>query len=185
MINYHTHGIILKRFNLKETDKIITVLTEYHGKVKYIAPGVRKITSRKAPHLEPFCHTILYITKGKNLDIITEASLVDSYQNIRTDLNRIAVGYHICELVDKLTAENQINRSLFGLLITTFSKLNDVTTDCNQVMNDFSIQILWDLGYLPKGTEVTGISISQYVENVAERKIKSRNLLTRINGLLQ
>ena len=119
MRNYKTIGIILKRYNLKETDKIVTVLTEYHGKVKYVAHGVRKITSRKAPHLEPFCYTTLYIAKGKNLDIITEASVIDSYQNIRTDLNRIAVGYHVCELVDKLTAENQINRSLFGLLITT------------------------------------------------------------------
>jgi len=79
MRSYKTEGIVLKRINYGEADRILTIYTKRHGKIRAIAKGVRKLTSRKAGSLELFNNVVLFLVKGKNLDIITEAQTVDLF----------------------------------------------------------------------------------------------------------
>ncbi len=86
---HKTHAVVLRRRNLGDADRVLTVYTPGHGKQELIAHGVRKPTSRKAGHLETFSHASLMIAEGRTWGIITEASTVESYRYLRQDLDQI------------------------------------------------------------------------------------------------
>lgn len=117
-------GIILKRRNLGEADRILTVLTSQKGKISVLAKGVRRITSKKSGNVELLNRVILYLHQGRNFLILTEASSLDTCQRLKEDLTLSAYAFHIIELVDKLTAENQENRSLYLELVEVLRRLS-------------------------------------------------------------
>ncbi len=120
-----TNGIILKRIKYKDSDKILTIYTKDLGKVSAKAKGVSKITSKKRSHLELMNLTELYLIKTKPGYLITQASLISSYENIKNNLEKINFGYFILETFDKLTeAENQ-NETLFNFLVKTLEIFNN------------------------------------------------------------
>lgn len=185
MKSYSAVGVILKRRNFSEADRIITIFTKYHGKIYAIAKGVRKITSRKAPSLEPFTLCKLFIVSGKNLDIITETELISSFPSLRKNLKSVTLAYEICEMIDRLLPEKQINRSLFELIINSFNALNDPQQKMETInQEEVLMKILWDLGYLPENRSLHGVELSNFIENILEKKLKSRQLLTKIEQLI-
>lgn len=117
-------GIILKRRNLGETDRILTVLTHQKGKISVLAKGVRRITSRRSGNVELLNRSILYLHQAKSFLILTEAQTIDTYQKLKMDLTLSTYAFHIIELVDKLTAENQENRILYEHLVNVLQRLS-------------------------------------------------------------
>ncbi|MGD8605174.1 MAG: DNA repair protein RecO, partial [Anaerolineales bacterium] len=106
---YRTEAVVLRRFNLGEADRLLTLYTLRYGKVKAIAKGVRRPKSRKAGHLEPFTHVQLMLARGRELDIITQAEAMDSYPQLREDLVRIGQASYVIELADAFTVERDEN----------------------------------------------------------------------------
>src|SRR3990167_9657707 len=99
---FTTDGIVIKRTNYSETDKILTIYSKTNGKLIALAKGIRKINSKKAPHLELFNNIRVSIISSKFLDIITEARTIDFFRLIRVQLERTAYAYRIVELIDRL-----------------------------------------------------------------------------------
>ncbi|MFQ5342424.1 MAG: DNA repair protein RecO, partial [Anaerolineae bacterium] len=116
---YRTPAIVLKRQDFGEADRILTLFTPAHGKLRVIAKGVRKTTSRKSGHVELFTYSNLLIAKGRNLDIVTQAEMIRPFRGLRQELPRISYAYYIAELVEKFTKEDDENRPLFDLLLAT------------------------------------------------------------------
>jgi recombinational DNA repair protein (RecF pathway) len=116
MRHFRTEGIIIKRRNFGEADRILTVLTRDYGKITIKAAGVRKITSRRSAHVELLNHTSLHLYKGKTFAILTEARVIDDFSAIKIDFQKVGIAYHLCELIDGLCPENQENRPVFFLL---------------------------------------------------------------------
>ena len=75
---YRDEAIVLRTHKLGEADRIITLLTRQHGRVRAVAKGVRKTTSRWGSRLEPFTHVDLQLAEGRNLDVITQADTLDA-----------------------------------------------------------------------------------------------------------
>src|SRR5258706_9060146 len=113
---YTVEGIILKRKNVGEADRILTIFTKQQGKIRVIAKGVRKMISKRAPHIEVFNHLVLTIHKGKMLDMLTEVSTVSTFASIRADLKRIGAAYYLLEVIDGLLPEGQAHEEVFFLL---------------------------------------------------------------------
>ncbi|MCL5675840.1 MAG: DNA repair protein RecO [Patescibacteria group bacterium] len=183
MTSFSTEGIILKRLNYGEADKILTVFTKHYGKLHLLAKGVRKITSKKASHLEPFCLTKLFVAKGKNLGLITEAEVIDNFAKLRKSLKKIGLAYQICELTDRLCPEEQTNFSLYKLLSGELNLLNGLETEDNYSSNSFILRLLWDLGYIPKEKSLPNEQIPIFAEGIMEHRLKSSALLTKIESL--
>ena len=80
---YKTPGIVLTRFDLGEADRVLTVLTPHEGKLKVIAKGVRKPTSRLGGSLEPFAELHLVLARGRTFDIVTQASVAEAWLAFR------------------------------------------------------------------------------------------------------
>ena len=75
---YRDEAIVLRTHKLGEADRIITLLTRQHGRVRAVAKGVRRTTSRFGSRLEPFTHVDLQLAEGRNLDVITQAETIDA-----------------------------------------------------------------------------------------------------------
>ncbi|GIV45007.1 MAG: hypothetical protein KatS3mg035_2130 [Bacteroidia bacterium] len=83
MRNFKTEGIIIKRRNVLEADRIITVFTREHGKLQIKARGVRRITSKRASHIELLNYAQLSLYKGSSLPILVEAQMIESFSDIK------------------------------------------------------------------------------------------------------
>ena len=87
---YRTEGIVLKRSDFGEADRILTLYTPERGKMRVVAKGVRRITSRKAGHVELFVRSRCMIHKGRDLDILAQTESVETFRALREDLRRAA-----------------------------------------------------------------------------------------------
>jgi len=175
---YKTEGIILKRKNFGEADKILTIFSKHYGKIKVIAKGIRKITSKKAGILELFNHCKLVLAKGKDLDIITEAQVINSFSSWRKNLSKVGVAWYFCELVDKLTAEGQANKDVFELLKNYLENLSQ--KDNPQFIRSFEEHLLNQLGFgIPLSWRRWQGSLKTYIESIAEKEIQTPKMLLK------
>jgi DNA repair protein RecO (recombination protein O) len=113
---YRTEAIVLRRKDIGEADRMLTLFTPSRGKVRVIAKGIRKPRSRKAGHLELFTRSQLLLAQGRDLDIVTQAEMVEAYRPLREYLVRGAYAHYAVELMDKLTPERQESPELYDLL---------------------------------------------------------------------
>ena len=113
---YRTEGIVLRRKDFGEADRLLTLFTPGLGKVRVVAKGIRKPRSRKAGHLELFTCSRFLLAKGRDLDVITQAETVEAYRPLREDLLRGAYAAYAVELLDRFMPDEQENAELYALL---------------------------------------------------------------------
>ena len=122
---YRTEAIILRRADLGEADRLLTIFTPARGKLRVVAKGARKPASRKSGHVELFTRSTLLIAKARNLDIVSQAETVEAYRALREDLLRSTYAHYIVELLDRFTGEEEESAELYDLLADTLSRLCD------------------------------------------------------------
>jgi DNA repair protein RecO (recombination protein O) len=172
--SYKVEAIVLKRVNVGEADRLVTVYSKQDGKLRLVARGIRRLNSRKKGHLELFNRVKLEIAKGKSLDLITEAQTVEGFANLRKNLNRVRIAYLLAELVDKLTPENQEHEAVYDLLGDALVKLNGDNANGNLIA-EFETRLLELLGFgLPKQTDRA--SLEAHILTITERPLKSKKL---------
>lgn len=144
---YRTEAIVIRRSDFGEADRLLTLITP-QGKRRVIAKGARKTTSRLAGHIELFTHTTLLLAVGRNLDIVTQSTILHSFDTLRGDLRRIGAAYYAAELIDRLTEEEDENRPAFALLAAALAAL-DTTRNVDLVLRFYELHLLGYLGYRP------------------------------------
>ena len=80
---YSDHGVALRSIRLGEADRIVSFITEGRGKVRAVAKGVRKTKSRFGARLEPLSHVALLSWQGRELDVVTQAEVLDHFRILR------------------------------------------------------------------------------------------------------
>ncbi len=146
---YRTEAIVIRRINFGESDKILTVYTPSRGKLRLLAKGVRRTTSRMGGHLELFMQCKLLVAKGRNLDLITQSETVSVFPLLRNNLNLIAYAWQAVELLDRLTEEELENYPVFSLL-SEFLKLLEAGSEPIITSRAYELHLLGDLGYRPQ-----------------------------------
>src|SRR6516162_1991606 len=94
---YTTEAVVLRRTDFGEADRILTLFTPHKGKLRAIAKGVRRTTSRLAGHLEPF---------GRALDIVTQAEAIERLDHLNDDLWHATAAWYCAELVDRFLQDD-------------------------------------------------------------------------------
>jgi DNA repair protein RecO (recombination protein O) len=145
---YRTEAIILRRSDFGEADRLLTLFTPRYGKRRVIAKGVRKTTSRRAGHVELFNRVDVQLATGRNLDIVTDAQIIDAFKDLHEALPRLSHAYYVAELVDKLTVEEEENWPVYKLLVDTFTALNSSGV-LDLVARHFELHLLNLVGYRP------------------------------------
>ncbi len=96
---YKEQGVVLRTVKLGEADKIVTVMTQGSGKVRAVARGIRKTTSRFGARLEPFTHVNLMLFRGRGaLDTVTQAEIIAPHRSLRDDLDLFVSGETMLEV---------------------------------------------------------------------------------------
>jgi DNA repair protein RecO (recombination protein O) len=121
---YRCEGVVLRRRDFGEADRLVTVLTDDYGKIRALAKGTRRTKSRMGGHLEPYTRTNLLIARGRNLDIITQAEVVNSMRNLRATELSISYAAHWAEIADQITVESQENRPAYLALVRALTSLD-------------------------------------------------------------
>lgn len=172
----------MKRVNFGEADKIITIYSKHYGKITVLAKGIRRMTSRKRGNLEVFNQVIFFVAKGKGMDIVTETEMLESFSSWKNGLQKVAVAYQLCEMVDKLTAEEVEQEEVYHLLCEYLKKLDFLDKNGNSsFLGSFGLSLLKILGFWPKNKPITkNFRVSAFVEEIIERELKAKNFLNKI-----
>ncbi len=180
MRSYKAEGIVLKRKNVGETDRILTFFSKTYGKIQIRAPGVRKITSKRSPHIELLNFSVLSIYKSfhSSLPIVTEAQTLESFSGVKRSLKKIGMAFYICELVTSFCPENQENKKIFFLLKDTLRCLDNSLDGSSLVLDNFENEFLELLGFMPKS--FLAYDRQAFIENILEKKLKTKKILSSL-----
>ncbi|MGI8985109.1 MAG: DNA repair protein RecO [Acidimicrobiales bacterium] len=144
---YRDQGIVLRTWRLGESDRIVNLLTERHGKVRAVVKGVRKTKSRFGARLEPMVHVSLLFYEGRELDIVTQAESIEHFRPVREDLSRLAKASSLLEATDQLAQERQANPRLFAMLLGGLRALS--AHDAPLLVPAFFLKLLSMEGFHP------------------------------------
>jgi DNA repair protein RecO (recombination protein O) len=148
---YRDEGVVLRTQKLGEADRIITVLTRRHGKVRAVAKGVRRTKSKFGARLEPFSHVDLQLYTGRNLDVVSQAESIRSYgQAVVGDYPAYTAGTAVLETADRLTAEEkEPSLRMFLLVIGALRALAERTHPAPLVLDAFLLRAMSVAGWEP------------------------------------
>jgi DNA repair protein RecO (recombination protein O) len=146
---YRCEAIVLGRMDLGEADRILTLYSRQHGKLRVIAKGARRPLSRLGPHLEYFSRARLMLARGRELDVVTGAETADAHLAIRNNLDALGHASHMVEILTRLTEDRQENVAVFDLLSSSLRLLAD-GVDAFHVTRHYELALLVLLGYRPE-----------------------------------
>jgi DNA repair protein RecO (recombination protein O) len=172
---YRTEAIVLSRMDFGEADRILTVFTPRHGKLRIIAKGVRRPMSKIGPHLEYFTRSQLMMAKGRDLDLVTGAETLDPFLPIRTNLDALGHASHMAELLNRLTEDRQENARAYDLLVNSLRLLAD-GVDPFAVTRHYEMALLGLAGYRPE--------LYQCVQCTSEIQAIPNAFSVRLGGML-
>jgi len=173
---FSSEGVVLKRRNYGEADRMVTIYTRSQGKVTAMAKGVRKMASKKKGGLEPGMVSKCFFAETRGMPILTQVEIVDNYSGSNDNLTNMTQTFQILEVVDNLTPDNQANEEVYDLLVGTL-KLLKVNGSKKEKLLDNIRSIIKSLGFGPPDN-LDELGLKDYIENVAERRLKSKKFLT-------
>ncbi len=122
--SFRVEAVVLRHTDYGEADRILSLYTRQLGKTRALVKGARKVTSRKAGHLEPFTHVKLQLAKGRDLLLVTQADTIEAYLPLGEDLLLMGHASYVIELLDRLTYDDGTENSpIFRLLTDTLARL--------------------------------------------------------------
>jgi DNA repair protein RecO (recombination protein O) len=172
---YRVSAFILKRNNVGEADKILTIFSKQVGKLRVIAKGIRKISSRRGPHVDLFNEVSMMLHRGKTMDIVTEVTTIRTYRTGLSSWMRMRAAYLVVEILDKLIAEQVVHQDIYIKLHETLEAIEKTDQEAlDAVLISYCNDILIVLGFLSSENKFLTLSpLVTYVERIAERKIKT------------
>lgn len=144
-----TTAIILKRTDYGEADRIITVLTPDHGKLRLMAKGVRRVKSKLAGGIELFSVShVTYIAGRGEVGTLVSTRLQKHYGNIVKDIERVQLGYELIKQLDKVT-EDEAEAEYFDLLQQGFEALDSAQIPLQLIRLWFTAHLIRLSGHEP------------------------------------
>ncbi len=144
---YKTEAIVIRRTNLGEADRVVTLFTREHGRLSVVAKGARKPKSRFAGRLELFTHLRALLAQGRTLDVVSQVEVIDPFAAIRSDLGRMSTASFVAEVTGRGTAEREPQPAIFAALRQALRLI--AAGDAELAGDWFAAQILALSGYGP------------------------------------
>jgi len=156
MATYNDEGVVLRTQRLGEADRIITILTRRHGKLRGVAKGVRRTSSKFGARLEPFAYVDLQIREGRSLDIFTSVVSRSLFgKDFLDDYARYTAAEVMVEIADKLVAEEgEPALQQYLLLVGGLRALGEGTVDgprpASMILDSYILRAVSLAGYAPQ-----------------------------------
>jgi DNA repair protein RecO (recombination protein O) len=148
---YRDEAVVLRTQKLGEADRIVTLLTRQHGRVRAVAKGVRRTRSKFGSRLEPFGHVDVQLYEGRSLDVVTQVeSLASPGAALAADYPAYTSGTAMLETAERLTdVEREPSTQLYLLLVGGLRSLAGAAHDPGSVLDAFLLRALAIAGYAP------------------------------------
>jgi DNA repair protein RecO (recombination protein O) len=147
---YRDEAVVLRVHKLGEADRIVTMLTRRHGKVRAVGKGVRRTSSRFGARLEPGSHIDVQLYTGRTLDIVNQVESLGAYgASLAGDYSRWTAASAICETTDRMTDEGEPALRLYLLVVGALRALVAREHDGGLVLDAFLIRAMSHAGWEP------------------------------------
>ena len=146
-----TEAVVLKTMKYRESSRILTLYTREFGKLSVIAKGARERKSKFGSALEPmsYVNAVLYKKDTRELQLLSQCDVVKPLQHLSEDMERMAAGMGVVELVDAVSHAEEENKPLFALLLNTLNAINNATKNALNALYYFEIRLLDIMGFRP------------------------------------
>jgi len=147
-----TEAVVLKSQDLGETSKIITLYTRKSGKIQVVAKGARGLKSRFYGSLEVINHISLvyYYKENRDLQLLSQADIVDSYKGIRKHLYKYSLASIADEMIIRSEYAEEANPGLFSVLLDFLKNLDISNENFDNYLYWFQLKFLELAGFEPK-----------------------------------
>lgn len=177
---YKTEGIVIKRNNWGERDKLLTIYSQDFGKILVKAKSLQKKEAKLKESLEPFNYLHLMVAHGRNIDTIVGAVIINSFPSLKSHLPLVAAAYYLSELIDKLIVGPEKDERIWQLVLKAFYFLNQNNLEpmkIKELLTEFEWHLLSYLGYQPISAKA---SYLDFIQNLSGQKIESFKFLQQI-----
>lgn len=148
-------GVVLKEINTGEADKIVTILTKRLGKIQALAKGARRPKSTLIAETQFLCFSDFVLFKANDMYDVRSCELIESFYNIRTDMEKLTYASHLVELVNEVSDENMSCQKLLQLLLNTLHMLANSDKPQDLIAIIFEIRLMSIIGFTPQIIECT------------------------------
>lgn len=142
-------GVVIKEIPYKENDKIITLMTDSLGKISCMARGAKKTNSALLASCQLLVYSEFVLYKGTSFYHINSAEIIDTFYNLRIDLDKLERAYEITKSLNNLVYENQETEGVLSLYLNTLFVIANKEMSFNYVQSVFRLKLLALLGYSP------------------------------------
>jgi DNA repair protein RecO (recombination protein O) len=148
---YRDDAVVLRVQKLGEADRIITLLTRRTGRVRAVAKGVRKTSSRFGGRLEPFSHVDVQLYAGRSLDVVSQVEAITPYgKDIMGHYGRYTAASAVVETAERLSAEErEPSLRLYMLTVGAMKAFAGGEHDASLVLDAFLLRAMAVAGYAP------------------------------------
>ena len=159
MPTYRDEAVVLRTHKLGEADRIITFLSRGRGKIRAVAKGVRRTSSKFGARLEPFSHVDLQFAEGRTLDVVTQVESLHAFgEPLVADYRAYTAGQVMLETADRLVVEEgEPSVQQYLLLVGALGALNRGTTDgvrsASLILDSYLLRSMAVAGYAPTFTD--------------------------------
>lgn len=144
---YKADAIVLRSIECGNGDKLLVLFSREHGKIKVMAHGVAKPSSRKRGFVQLFTYTRFLLHRGRELDSVSQCEGIEMFSYIRDNLDQISYASYLSELVEALIPEGEQNEPLFLLLLETLRLMEEGEAEI--LTRSFEIKAAGLMGYRP------------------------------------
>ena len=143
MREFRDDAVVLRTFKSGEADRVVVLYTRTHGKVRALAKGARKSSSRLGSTLETLGYVRVDLVKSRgDLYIARHVEHLDGLRTLRGSYARISAGYAVVEAVDAIPSDETPDEAIFELLVRVLATLNDERFQADLVPASFYLRLL-------------------------------------------
>ena len=143
-------GIVIRESTYKDNDKIITILTDSIGKVSVIAKGAKKTNSPYLASSQYLVYSEFVLYQNTGYFYLNSASVINTFYNLRIDLDKLQIVSELTKLINSVTDENQDCEKILKLFLNTIYALDKLDKDKKLIVNAFKIKLFTLLGFAPR-----------------------------------
>ena len=144
-----TEAIVLSELRFKDTSKILNIYTREVGKIPVMANGAYKANSKLMAATQVLSHNDYVLQKGKSFYYLNQGNIIESFYDIRENIERFIYASYILELVEKSLPEEEKNERIFLLLEKSLGILSNLDKDFLKFTIAFQLKFISFIGYRP------------------------------------
>ncbi|MGQ9824030.1 MAG: DNA repair protein RecO [Desulfotomaculales bacterium] len=144
---YRADALVLRTVKVREADLLVVLFSREYGKIRAMAHGAQKATSRKRGFVQPFCHTRFLLRRGREMDSVSQCEGLESFSALQGSLRVWGYATYLADLVENTTADQEVNESIYWLLLQALRQLS--SGDAEVLARAFEARLVALLGYRP------------------------------------